>query len=163
MRNSKTTLSYTISDTIAGAILTTCGFFIFVPCILSNELESWLLVLIGSGCLWSVVETLRCLIIDFTVTFDEEGFVVKKHNRMINKETTDGYKWKEISGLSFTGLYSRSASPRLVVFYKGGGCDKIGFRYTIKHREFTKLAQKYSGRSNIVFPARKRKLYEKEW
>ena len=161
MKNSKTILSYTISDTITSGLLTACGFIIFFSCFLSNELELWSLMLIGGACILSVIETFRCIIIDFTIIFDEEAFIVKKHNRMTNKETTDIYKWKEISGLYFNGLNSQSVSPYLVIFYKGGGYDKINFRFTIKHRTFTKLAQAYSRRTNIVFPARKRNLYEK--
>lgn len=154
MKNSQTILSYTISDTIASGMLTICGFLVFVPCILSEELDLWLLILIGSGCIFSIVETLRCAITDFTIVFDEEGFIVKKRNRITSQEGTKLYKWKEISGLSFMGLYSKSGSPRLVVFYKGGGYDNIRFRYTIKHREFVKLAKEYSGSSNIVYPVK---------
>lgn len=160
--NNATTLSYTISDTIVCGIMTTIGFLLLTLCILYVECELWVLMLIGGSCLLSTIETLHCFIIDFTITFNKEGFIVNKHNRLTSNDKMQLYKWNEIHSLAFLSLYSKHGTPRLHVFYKGGGSDEIGFRYTIKHQEFTKLARYYSGREGIIKKSvRKRKPFEK--
>ena len=161
------TLSYTVTDTIVSGILAALCLFIFISCIVYGELYWWMTVLIGTICLWSVFETLRCFIIDFKITFDQNGFTVNEHNRLTLNDRIRQYKWSEIHKLSFMSLYTSVGLPHLRVFYKGGGCDEIGFRYTIKNHKFTKLARYYSGREGIIKPSyfeRKRKgLYQKEW
>ena len=162
------TLSFTVTDTIVSGILAALCLFIFISCIVYGELYWWMTVLIGTICLWSVFETLRCFIIDFKITFDQNGFTVNEHNRLTSNDRIRQYKWSEIHKLSFMSLHTRYGGlPRLRVFYKGGGCDEIGFRYTIKNHKFTKLARYYSGREGIIKPSyseRKRKgLYQQDW
>lgn len=164
MNNSnKATLSYTISDTLVSVIMTFIAFSVFIPCFLSRELDWWQLLPIGAGCLWSVIETLHCFIIDITVSFDNDGFIVNAHNRFTSNNRMRLYKWNDIHTLSFLSIYSRNGKPRLHVTYKDGGNDQIVFRYTVKNKKFTKLAKYYSGREDIVESNRKRKLYEKDW
>lgn len=126
--NNNATLSYTISDTFVSGIMTFVCFFIFVPCIRYGELDGWQLLLISGGCLWSLIETLRCFIIDITYTFDNEGFVVNKLNRFTSNVRNRKYKW---------------------------------------NKEFTRLAQYYSGREDIIDNKSgvrwKRKPFEKDW
>lgn len=150
MKNSKKVLSYTISDTITIGILAACGLPVLILSIMSGELYWWLITLMGLACLWFVFEILRCIIIDFTIIFNNDGFMVRKYNIITHKEVTHSYRWKEISGLSFIGLYCSSASPRIIVFYKGGGHAVIRFRYSLKHSDFIRFAQEYSGRTNII-------------
>lgn len=163
MKMKNNTLSYTIADTIVSGIITALGFLVFIPCIMSGELYWYMTVLIGIVSLWSVIETLRCYIIDFKITFDQNGFTVNEHNRLTSNNRIRVYKWNEIHELSFMSLYSiYGGLPRLRVFYKGGGCDEIRFRYTVKSHEFAKLAQQHSGRKNIIKDYKKRKPFEKD-
>lgn len=163
MKLNNYTLSYTIADTIVGGIMTVLVFLLFILCILFGEISWWISVLIGVGCLWSAIETLRCFIVEFKITFNHNGFTVNEHNRLTSNDRIRQYIWKEIRELYFMGRFSPRGLPRLLVFYKAGGWDEIGFRYTIKICEFVKLARQYSGRENIIRNYKQRKPFEKDW
>lgn len=163
---SKSEISYTIPDTIVGGILTICCIFIYCV-VLLGEKTWWVHVCCGGMSLLSMFLMLKNYVLDFTITFDEIGILVKERNRLNSKEKILSYKWINISSLSFSGLSTNHGCPTLTIWFKGGGFKDIEFRYCVYAEKISEYARFYSKRESIVLGNNKKRkktgLYKKDW
>lgn len=159
----KTTISYTLVNTITVGIATVIACSLFIPLIfIVEDMEWWIILAIVSLCLGAIATTISVYIDDYSVTFDHMGFTTIWRNRVNSKEKIKTYKWKDIHRMSISGLYSHS-TPNLTIFYKNGKFESIYFNGLAYTKKFINLARHYSGRNNIIKSGRKRKPFDKDW
>ena len=165
--SNKTTISYTFLNTMIVGILTIIVLAIFIPIIFLANLEWWTTLIFIILCLGMIYVTIDAYIMDYSITFDYQGFIIFERNRVTSKEKIKSYKWDDISNLTITGLYSTYTTPILIISFKNASSDWVRFNGLIYTNKFIKLARHYSGRENIIKPSsseRKRKgLYQKDW
>lgn len=163
----KTTISYTFINTMIVAIPTIIVLATFIPIIFLADLEWWTILIFIITCLGMVYATIDAYIVDYSITFDYQGFVIFERNRITAKEKINSYKWDDIRNLTITGLYSTHTTPTLIISYKNAPSDWVDFNGLIYTKKFKKLARQYSGREGIIKSpnsGRKRKgLHQKDW
>ena len=165
--SNKTTISYTFINTMIVGILTIIVLAIYIPIIFLANLEWWTTLILIIMCLGMIYATIDAYIIDYSITFDYQGFIIFERNRVTSKEKIKSYKWDDIRHLTITGLYSIHTTPSLIISFKNASSDWVRFNGLAYTNKFIKLARHYSGRENIIKPSyseRKRKgLYQKDW
>lgn len=161
----KTTISYTLTDTLAVGIPTAIMCSIFIPVIFLANWEWWIDLILALTCLGMIYSTIDSYFTDFTITFDKEGFSLNERNRVNSSEKVTTYKWADIREIYFKHLGGRYRTPVMTITYKKGEVENLEFsRILASYKKFVYLSRYYSGREGIIRESgRKRKPFKKDY